>query len=134
MRKFKTLFLFTAFIDLLTVVPLLLIIMNPDMMQEMVFSQFPGINDAGKEALELIHVVFGFIAFSMLVAVLASVNIKIKESAQTASILLLIIHIGWVLPDWLNFLIGNAHPPIFIMLLSLLSVAALAIAWKKGEV
>ena len=70
----------------------------------------------------------------MIVAVLVAVNIKVKESAQTAAQILSIIHLGWVLPDWFNIVLGNAHPPIFIMLLSLLSVAALAIAWKKGEV
>jgi len=134
MNKFKTLFIITAVIDLLAVVPLILFVFNPEMMEEMVFSQFPGINDAGKEALELIHYVFGVIGVSMLLAVLVSVNIKVKESAQTAAQILSIIHMGWVLPDWFNLFIGNAHPPIFFMLLSLASVIALLYAWKKGEI
>ena len=69
MNKFRTLFLITAVIDLLAVLPLVLFSFNPDMMEEMVFSQFPGINDAGKEALELIHFVFGVIGVSMIAAV-----------------------------------------------------------------
>ena len=134
MNKFRTLFLITAVIDLLAVLPLVLFSFNPDMMEEMVFSQFPGINDAGKEALELIHFVFGVIGVSMIAAVLVAVNIKIKESAQTAAKILSIIHLGWVLPDWFNFILGNAHPPIIFMLLSAASVLALVYAWKKGEV
>ena len=134
MNKFRTLFLITAVIDLLAVLPLVLFSFNPDMMEEMVFSQFPGINDAGKEALEIIHFVFGVIGISMLVAVLVAVNIKVKESAQTAAKILSIIHLGWVLPDWFNFILGNAHPPIIFMLLSAASVLALVYAWKKGEV
>ena len=93
MNKFKTLFIITALIDLLAVVPLILFAFNPEMMEEMVFSQFPGINDAGKEALELIHYVFGVIGVSMLLAVLVSVNIKVKESAQTAAQILSIIQL-----------------------------------------
>ena len=104
------------------------------MMEEMVFSQFPGINDAGKEALELIHFVFGVIGVSMIAAVLVAVNIKVKESAQTAAQILSIIHLGWVLPDWFNIVLGNAHPPIVFMLLSAASVLALVYAWKKGEI
>jgi len=133
MKKFKTLFLITLVIDLLAVVPLILIVLNPAMMEEMVFSQFPGINQPGKDALELLHFVFGSIAISMLVAVIAAMRIKVKESAQTAALILFIIHIGWSLPDWANFLVGNAHPPVPVMVISTLAVVALGYAWKKGE-
>ena len=134
MKKFKTLFIVAALIDLLTVVPLFLVSVNPDMMEEMVFSQFPGINDAGKEAITLIHFVFGVIAVSMLAALIVAINIKVKESAQTAALILFIIHLGWVLPDWINLASGSAHPPIPVMILSAISALALGYAWKKGEI
>ena len=104
------------------------------MMEEMVFSQFPGINDAGKEAITLIHFVFGVIAVSMLAALIVAINIKVKESAQTAALILFIIHLGWVLPDWINLASGSAHPPIPVMILSAISALALGYAWKKGEI
>tara|TARA_Y100000766_G_scaffold278511_1_gene285387 strand:+ start:340 stop:741 length:402 start_codon:yes stop_codon:yes gene_type:complete len=132
--KFKTLFLITFLVDLLTAVTLSLIIFNPDMMNEMVYSQFPGLNDVGKDALYLIHVVFACIIVSMLVAVAVAYRIKVKESAQIAALILFIIHLGWVFPDILNFVSGNAHPPILIMLLNIVPVLALGYAWKKADI
>ncbi len=133
MKKFKTLFIIAAIIDLLAVVPLILVSFNPEMMEEMVFSQMPGINDAGKEAITLIHLVFGTIAVSMLVALGVAINITVKESAQTAALILFIIHLGWVLPDWLFLISGEIHPPIPIMILNLIAALSLGYAWKKGE-
>ena len=89
-KKFKTLFLITLIIDLLATIPLVLVSFNPTMMNEMVYSQFPGINEAGKEALDLFHFVFGLIAISMIVALIVALRIKIKESAQTAALILFI--------------------------------------------
>lgn len=133
MKKFKTLFIVAAIIDLLAVVPLILVSFNPEMMEEMVFSQMPGINDAGKEAITLIHLVFATIAVSMLVALGIAINITVKESAQTAALILFIIHLGWVLPDWLFLITGEIHPPIPVMILNLVAALSLGYAWKKGE-
>ena len=47
---------------------------NPTMMEEMVFNQFPGINDAGKEALELMHFVFGMLSLSLVAAVIVALT------------------------------------------------------------
>ena len=102
-------------------------------MEEMVFSQMPGINDAGKDAITLIHLVFATIAVSMLVALGIAINITVKESAQTAALILFIIHLGWVLPDWLFFITGEIHPPIPVMLLNLIAAFSLGYAWKKGQ-
>lgn len=133
MKKFKTLFIVAAIIDLLAVVPLILVSFNPEMMEEMVFSQMPGINDVGKEAITLIHLVFATIAVSMLVALGIAINITVKESAQTAALILFIIHLGWVLPDWLFLITGEIHPPIPVMLLNLIAALSLGYAWKKGQ-
>ena len=133
MKKFKTLFIIAAIIDLLAVVPLILVSFNPEMMEEMVFSQMPGINDAGKDAITLIHLVFATIAVSMLVALGIAINITVKESAQTAALILFIIHLGWVLPDWLFLITGEIHPPIPVMLLNLIAALSLGYAWKKGQ-
>lgn len=133
MKKFKTLFIVAAIIDLLAVVPLILVSFNPEMMEEMVFSQMPGINDAGKEAITLIHIVFATIAVSMLVSLGVAINITVKESAQIAALILFIIHLGWVLPDWLFLISGEIHPPVSVMILNLVAALSLGYAWKKGE-
>ena len=134
MKKFKNIFLVTLLIDLLTAITLVLFLFNPEMMEEAVYSQFEGINQTGKDALYLIHIVFACIIISMIIATAVAMKIKIKESAQTAALILFIIHIGWILPDILNLVSGNAHPPIFIMALSAVPILALGYAWKKGEV
>ena len=134
MKKFKNIFLVTLLIDLLTAITLVLFLFNPEMMEEAVYSQFEGINQAGKDALYLIHIVFACIIISMIIATAVAMKIKIKESAQTAALILFIIHIGWILPDILNLVSGNAHPPIFIMVFSAIPILALGYAWKNGEV
>ena len=134
MNRFKTLFIIALSINILATIPLGLVLISPEMMEEMVFSQFVGINDPGKEALELIHFVFLMIALSMIVALIVSLRIKVKESAQTAALILGIIHLGWVLPDIINLVSGNQHPPIPIMILTLIPVLVLFHAWKKAEI
>ena len=134
MKKFKTLFILTLVIDILAALPLVLFMFNPSMMDEMVFSQFPGINDAGKEALELMHFVFGILSLSLVAAVIVALTIKVKESAQTAALLLSVIHIGWVVPDWISLVLGKQHPPILIMLITIVPVIALIYGWKNAEI
>lgn len=133
MKKFKNLLIVTALIDLLALIPLILVSFNPDMMEELVFSQMPGINEVGKEAITLIHIVFITIAISMLVALGVAMNIKVAESAKSAALILFIIHIGWVLPDWIFLLTGEIHPPIPVMILNLVAALSLGYAWKNGE-
>ena len=135
MKKLKTLFSITLVIDILAVAPLFLMMFIPTMKEEMVYSQFTGMmeNELAKEISDLFHFVFTFIASAMVIAVAASIRISVLEAAKTAALLLLIIHLGWVLPDWLNLTMGGAHPPVPIMLLSTVPVIALAYGWKKGE-
>ena len=136
MKKLKTLFTITLVIDILAVAPLFLMMFIPSMKEEMVYSQFPGMmeNELAKEISDMFHFVFAFIASAMVIAVAASIRISVLEAAKTAAMLLSIIHLGWVLPDWVNLLMGGAHPPVPIMLLSTVPVIALAYGWKKGEI
>ena len=108
----------------------------PAMKVEMVYSQFSGLaeNELAKEISDLFHFVFTFIGVAMVIAVAASIRIAVLEAAKTAAMLLFIVHLGWVLPDWVNLVMGGAHPPIPVMLLSTVPVIALAYGWKKGEI
>ena len=135
MKKLKTLFSITLIIDILATAPLFLMIFIPAMKEEMVYSQFLGMaeNELAKEISDLFHFVFTFIAAAMVIAVAASIRIAVLEAAKTAAMLLFIIHSGWVLPDWVNLVMGSAHPPVPIMLLSTIPVIALAYGWKKGK-
>ena len=136
MKRLKTLFTITLVIDILATVPLFLMMFIPGMKEEMVYSQFSGMteNELAKEVSDLFHFVFTFIALAMVIAVAASIRIAVLEAAKTAAMLLFIVHLGWVLPDWVNLAMGGAHPPIAVMLLSTVPVIALAYGWKKGEI
>ena len=136
MKKLKTLFTVTLVIDILAVAPLFLMMFIPSMKEEMVYSQFPGMmeNELAKEISDIFHFVFAFIAPAMVIAVAASIRVTVLEAAKTAAMLLSIIHLGWVLPDWVNLLMGGAHPPVPIMLLSTVPVIVLVYGWKKGEI
>jgi hypothetical protein len=136
MKKLKTLFTITLVIDILAIVPLFLMMFIPAMKEEMVYSQFSGMteNELAKEISDLFHFVFTFIAVAMVIAVAASIRIAVLEAAKTAAMLLFIVHLGWVLPDWVNLVMGGAHPPISVMLLSTIPVITLAYGWKKGEI
>ena len=136
MKKLKTLFSITLVIDILAVAPLFLMMFIPSMKEEMVYSQFPGMieNELAKEISDIFHFVFAFIASAMVIAVAASIRVTVLEAAKTAAMLLSIIHLGWVLPDWVNLLMGGAHPPVPIMLLSTVPVIVLVYGWKKGEI
>ena len=136
MKKLKTLFTITLVIDILAIAPLFLMMFIPEMKEEMVYSQFSGMteNELAKEISDLFHFVFTFIAVAMVIAVAASIRIAVLEAAKTAAMLLFIVHLGWVLPDWVNLVMGGAHPPISVMLLSTIPVIALAYGWKKGEI
>ena len=121
MKKLKTLFTITLVIDILAIAPLFLMMFIPAMKEEMVYSQFSGMteNELAKEISDLFHFVFTFIAVAMVIAVAASIRIEVLEAAKTAAMLLFIVHLGWVLPDWVNLVMGGAHPPIPVMLLEL---------------
>lgn len=136
MKKLKTLFTITLVIDILAIAPLFLMMFIPAMKEEMVYSQFSEMteNELAKEISDLFHFVFTFIAVAMVIAVAASIRIEVLEAAKTAAMLLFIVHLGWVLPDWVNLVMGGAHPPISVMLLSTIPVIALAYGWKKGEI
>tara|TARA_Y100000992_G_C20995918_1_gene364170 strand:+ start:159 stop:569 length:411 start_codon:yes stop_codon:yes gene_type:complete len=136
MKKLKTLFTITLVIDILAVAPLFVMMFVPAMKEEMVYSQFSGMaeNELAKEISDLFHFVFTFIATAMVIAVASSIRLTDLAAAKTAAMLLFIIHLGWVLPDWVNLSMGAAHPPIPVMLLSTIPVIALAYGCKKGEI
>jgi len=136
MKKLKTLFTITLVIDIFAIAPLFLMTFIPAMKEETVYSQFSGMaeNELAKEISDLFHFVFTFIGVAMVIAVAASIRIAVLEAAKTAAMLLFIVHLGWVLPDWVNLVMGGAHPPISVMLLSTIPVIALAYGWKKGEI
>ena len=61
--------------------------------------------------------------------------LKNVESLKTATFLLFITHLFWTLPDIVHFATGGSlHPPIPVMVLSLVGIGILFYASQKGEV
>jgi hypothetical protein len=79
MKKLKALFTITLVIDILAIAPLFLMMFIPEIKEEMVYSQFSGMeeNELAKEISDLFHFVFTFIATAMVIAVAVSIRITV---------------------------------------------------------
>ena len=69
-----------------------------------------------------------------LISVLYSLKLKTLEGLKSATFILFIVHLFWTLPDFVTLLSGgSAHPPIIIMILTLIPVIGLCYVSQKGE-
>lgn len=137
MKKFKHIFLATLIFNILGIIPLFLILFVPEMRQEMVYAQFPGMesNELAKELFNTFMTVFAAIGIAMIIAIAYAIKLKTKESAIAASIILLFWNIGWVIPDWFNLLSGGGgHPPLIVMCIGLIPIILLPYGIKNAEI
>lgn len=137
MNKFKNIFKVTLIINILGIVPLFLVLFMPSMRELMVYEQFPGMrsNTLANELFNTMMGVFGAIGIAMIVAIVYAIKLKTREGAITASFILFVWNIAWVVPDWINFLSDNGgHPPLILMTLALVPIVLLAYGLKSGEI
>jgi hypothetical protein len=135
MKKFKTIFLVTLIINVLAVLPLFLMPLMPSIKEELIYSQFEGMADnaLANEIWDLFNSVVAFMAASILVVNAMGVKSKSLESARTTALILLVLLIGFTLPDWLNFFQGAGHPPLLIMVLNLIPLFLLEYGRRNAE-
>ena len=145
MNRFKTLFLIVLSINILAIIPLLLVLINPEMLEVMDYSKLVmRVSSYSDGKLSEIYfkpkMDYLIIALSMIVALIVSLRIKVKESAQTAALILGIIHLLWFLLDIRKIFqvthnaSGSISHLIPITILSLIAVLVLFHAWKKAEI
>jgi hypothetical protein len=68
------------------------------------------------------------------ISVLYTFKLKTLEGLKSATFILFIVHLFWTLPDFVTLLSGgSAHPPIIIMILTLIPVVGLYYVSQKGE-
>ena len=137
MKNFKTILIVTLILDIIQFIPLVLAKMGGEMKNQMI-SDFnvDGLASSAPalEVLDIMLYIFGFIYLGTVLSVIYTLRLKTLEGLKSATFVLFIVHLFWTLPDFVNLLSGSsAHPPIIIMVLTLIPVIGLCYVSQKGE-
>lgn len=137
MKNFKTILILTLILDIIQFIPLVLAKMGGKMKNQMISDfNIEGLSSSAPaiEVLDMMLYIFGFIWLGTLISVLYSIKLKTLEGLKSATFILFIVHLFWTLPDFVTLLSGgSAHPPIIIMILTLIPVVGLYYVSQKGE-
>ena len=137
MKNFKTVLIVVLILDIIQFIPLVLAKMGGEMKNQMISDfNIEGLASSAPalEVLDLMLNVFAFIYLGTVLSVLYSFRLKTAESLKSATFVLFIVHLFWTLPDFVTLISGgSAHPPIVIMILTLIPVAGLYYVSQKGE-
>lgn len=137
MKNFKTVLIVVLILDIIQFIPLVLAKMGGEMKNQMISDfNIEGLASSAPalEVLDLMLNVFAFIYLGTVLSVLYSFRLKTVESLKSATFVLFIVHLFWTLPDFVTLISGgSAHPPIVIMILTLIPVAGLYYVSQMGE-
>ena len=137
MKNFKTILIVTLILDVIQFIPLVLAKMGDEMKNQMISDfNIEGLASSAPalEVLDVMLYVFGFIYLGTILSVIYTIRLKTLEGLRSATFVLFIVHLFWTLPDFVSLLSGSsAHPPIIIMVLTLIPVIGLYYVSKKGE-
>jgi len=138
MKNFKTILIVTLILDVIQFIPLVLAKMGGEMKNQMISDfNIEGLADSAPalEVLDIMLYIFGFIYLGTVIAVMYTLGLKTLEALKSATFILFIVHLFWTLPDFVTLLLGGAaHPPIIIMVLTLIPVIGLLYVSQKGEI
>ena len=137
MKNFKTIFIVTLILDVIQFIPLVFAKMGGEMKNQMISDfNIQGLANSAPalEVLDIMLYIFGFIYLGTVLSVIYTLRLKTLEGLKSATFVLFIVHLFWTLPDFVNLLSGSsAHPPIIIMVLTLIPVIGLCYVSQKGE-
>ena len=137
MKNFKIILIVTLILDVIQFIPLVLAKMGGEMKNQMISDfNIEGLASSATalEVLDVMLYVFGFIYLGTILSVIYTIRLKTLEGLKSATFVLFIVHLFWTLPDFVSLLSGSsAHPPIIIMVLTLIPVIGLYYVSKKGE-
>ncbi len=137
MKNFKTVLIVTLILDIIQFIPLVLVKLGGEMKNQMISDfNIEGLASSAPalEVLDTMFNVFGFIYLGTVLSVIYSLRLKTNEALKSATFILFIVHLFWTLPDFVTlFSGGSTHPPIVIMVLTLLPVIGLYYVSQKGE-
>jgi hypothetical protein len=137
MKNFRNILILTLILDLVQSFPLFLVMSGGEMKEMMIADM--GIEGLAQNAgaiaiLDTMLFVFAFIMAGYLASTIYAMRLKELSSLKTATFLLGIIHLAWTLPDFISLIMGSsAHPPIPLMVVSLLPIIGLFYVAKNGE-
>jgi len=137
MKNFKTILIVTLILDVIQFIPLVFAKMGGEMKNQMISDfNIEGLANSAPalEVLDIMLYIFGFIYLGTVLSVIYTLRLKTLEGLKSATFVLFIVHLFWTLPDFVNLLSGSsAHPPIIIMILTLIPVIGLCYVSQKGE-
>ena len=137
MKNFKIILIVTLILDVIQFIPLVLAKIGGEMKNQMISDfNIEGLANSAPalEVLDIMLYVFGFIYLGTVLSVIYTLRLKTLEGLKSATFVLFIVHLFWTLPDFVNLLSGSsAHPPIIIMVLTLIPVIGLCYVSQKGE-
>ena len=137
MKNFRNILILTLILDLVQSIPLFLAMSGGEMKEMMIADM--GIEGLAQNAgaiaiLDTMLFVFAFIMAGYLASTIYAMRLKELRSLKTATFLLGILHLAWTLPDFISLITGSsAHPPIPLMIVSLLPIIGLFYVAKNGE-
>ena len=137
MKNFKTILIVTLILDVIQFLPIALVSLGGEMKNQLISDfKIEGLANSAPalEVLEIMFYVFGFIYLGTVLSVLYTLRLKTLDSLKSATFILFIVHLFWTLPDFITLASGGStHPPIIIMLLTLIPVVGLYYVSQKGE-
>ena len=90
-------------------------------------------SDRALEVMDIMLHIFGYVFLGFVISVIYSLRLKTK-ALKSATFILFIVHLFWTLPDFVTLIQGvSAHPPIIIMVFTLIPVVGLFFVSQKGE-
>lgn len=137
MKNFKTILIVTLILDIVQGIPLLFAKIGGEMKNQIINDfNIEGLASStpALEVLDVMLYIFIFIILGSVLSVIYALSLKTLEGLKAATFILFIIHLFWTLPDFLTLLSGgSSHPPLLIMLLTLVPVVGLYYVSQKGE-
>lgn len=135
MKNFKKILVLTLIIDVLTFIPLILSLFLDDVKAMLVAdANIEGLQN-GLPAMEIFDImifVFSFLALGYLAAIIYTLRLKNEAVLKATTFILGIFHFAWTAPDCINLALGKAHPPLPLLILSIIPVIALFYVSQNG--
>jgi len=137
MKNFRTILIVTLILDVIQVIPLFIAKAGSAMKDQMISDfNIDGLAESAPalEVMDIMLHIFGYVFLGLVISVIYSLRLKTKEALKSATFILFIVHLFWTLPDFVTLITGgDAHPPILIMVLTLIPVIGLFYVSQNGE-
>ena len=135
MKSFKKILVLTLIIDVLMFIPVILSLFLDEVKAMLVADmKIEGLREnlPAMEILDTMIFVFSFLALGYLSAVIYTLRLKNQAALKVSTFILGIFHLAWTAPDCINLALGKPHPPLPLLILSIVPVLALFYVSKNG--